>query len=197
MKRLLVFITALALLVSVDAGHATTIDVFSIRQSVDITGIGEHRGYGIKFLIDNPLSLVSRLQFNDVSRFEDGQGNQYLIDILQRTFRYEGSDREGDMPLAEAISMYEANFLMGLLVLTGTDNFTETMWSLGAIPDLSNYNINSLYAYDFTSVSGGVADLDIRIVADVTSAPEPSSFLLLALGAAGLYLANRARVRNG
>lgn len=197
MKRLLVFITALALLVSVDAGHATTIDVFSIRQSVDITGIGEHRGYGIKFLIDNPLSLVSRLQFNDVSRFEDGQGNQYLIDILQRTFRYEDSDREGDMPLAEAISMYEANFLMGLLVLTGTDNFTETMWSLGAIPDLSNYNINSLYAYDFTSVSGGVADLDIRIVADVTSAPEPSSFLLLALGAAGLYLANRARVRNG
>ena len=196
MKKRFLFVSMLSLLsllFSVDMALATVIDVFDIRGSapVDMPQLGTLLSYDLYFGLDSPVYLTQGAPLNGITKLNT---NNALIDMLQRTFAYTSDDRSGSTPIAEDIGFYEINKIIGVVVLNTSIDVTSLTWEISPIPDRSEYKINSLYADSFISSDGKVADMDIQILADVTPVPEPSSFILLALGALGICARKKLKV---
>lgn len=194
-KKNLAMVFIFVCLVATSSAQATVISVFDIVNTVSTSGIGTAENYSLTFGIDCPLQLINA-NINTFGIVNEKTYNNIPIftEMLQRTFTYSPEDRIGFTPMAEEISNYERNELNGLFILNGSIDYNTAIWQFSPIPDLSGYTINGLYAENFTTFQGSTAISDTRILADVSPVPEPSSFILLAVGIVGIVFLKRRQI---
>jgi hypothetical protein len=199
MKKGLLFIIIFSVLVMANSVQATMVSVFDIVETLEVSQIGSVETYSLTLASDNPQLLLTA-GINTLASIPTSSASLALTDMLLRNFYVAPSDRTGDTILAEKWSMYSTGQLWGDVRLNGSIDFSGSHWSINPIPDLSGFSINGLYADNHTSVQGSTAYFDTQIFADVSAAPipEPSTFILLAIGVAGIgFLRRRGMDKNG
>jgi hypothetical protein len=197
MKKLVIFIFSIFLMVN--PAQATMISVFDITGASYVQSNDSLQSYGLVFGgSEAPIAAMYPGNINDVTAFRNFP---LLTNVLQRTLTYTDADRTGETGIAQAIQMYEHNRLYGRILLYGYNDFGGgNSWLISPIPDLSGFIINGLYADNFTTLDGSTVNYNIRILADVSPAPvpEPSTFILLAIGVTGIgFLRRRGMNKKG
>lgn len=191
MKKTLL-VAVMSLFVFINSAQATILEIYDFTGSFDASGIGSLQNYVIRSGNDSPVSLGT-FYLNKYEKIQPCNTSRLWIEMMQRTYAPAEIDKSGDGNLAEHWSMYNANRQWGTIEWDGTIEFVNTDYTIGPIPDLSAYTINDLYVDNLTRQIGSIVDYDIRLLADVTPAPvpEPSTFILLAIGVAGVGFLRR------
>ncbi|NTW98564.1 MAG: PEP-CTERM sorting domain-containing protein [Geobacteraceae bacterium] len=192
MKKKLLEIAIFSVFAFVSTAQATMINAFDIITTFDVSQIGSVESYSLSLATDNPQLLLTT-GINTYTSIPTSSASLALTGMLQRNYYVAPADRIGDTALGENWSMYSTGQLWGTVLLNGSIDFNGSHWTVSPIPDLSGFTINGLFAENFTTVQGSTAFFDTQILADVSPAPvpEPSSFILLAIGVAGIGFMRR------
>jgi hypothetical protein len=190
-KNLLVIIIS-SIFVFVNSAQATIIDVYDFKGTFDSSTIGDLKAYSIKLNGDNPVPL-GQFNINERDKIQPSFASTILKDMLQRTFNPSVDDVFRDSAIAEFLSNNRGDFIYGHIEWLGDLDYGATQLYIRPIPDLSENIINNLYFDSFIVKNESTVDYDIRLLADVSPAPvpEPSSFILLAIGVAGFGFMRR------
>lgn len=190
MKKISLAIVLVSIITFVNSSQATLISAFDINGTYNASNIGILQQFSFGIGIDEPAPLGT-FGLNKLELIQSGFRSSIMKDMLQRTF----ASTLKDPFIYECLSNYNNNQMVGLILLKGDSGNGSLRYFINPIPDLSDYIINDLYIDNFITQDGSTVDYDIRILADVTPIPEPSTFILLAVGVAGIALLRKGKAR--
>jgi hypothetical protein len=199
MKNILVVTIIFSVFIFVNSAQATFIEVYDFNGTFNSSTIGDLKTYSIKLNGDYPVTL-GQFHINERDKIQPSFASTILKDMLQRSFNPSADDVFRDSAIAEFLSNNRGNFIYGHIEWWGDLDYGATQLYIRPIPDLSENIINDLYFDSFIVKNESTVDYDIKLFADVTPAPipEPSTFILLAIGVAGIgFLRRREMDKRG
>lgn len=185
MKKTGILLLLLSLLITASPAHATIINVGTFSGSFDHSSFGHVNYLNFELGLDNPTPLYYDDQFGVLLKIDPTGTSNDLTAMLERRFIPLATD--GDTVPAERASMWRTKMLYFSLGLDcEQDIYFESFRT--ALPDLSMYDIESLYMYNSIFQNGTDTGFKLQLYAEAepvpAPVPEPSTMLLFLAGLA-------------
>lgn len=180
MKKTRIVLLLLSCLLTASPASATMVNIGAFSGSFDHSSFGHVHNLTFQLGQDNPERLIYDDRFGVLLKINPTNASNDLVAMLEG--RFVPLTTVGDMPDAERADMWLNNMLHFFLTLNCEQADYSEIFHTPSIPDLSRYDIESLYMYNSILSDGTQTGFDLQMYADVKAVPEPSTLFLFMAG---------------